>query len=150
MSLIFIIAGIIIFILFPYFYKNSLVKKKTIAILPNSFIILGIIILAVCAFAPLIFRIIEITIYSELRNLLIIIGLLIICLSREKDENDSYMDKRFLSLSISFITVVVIYQFFLIFNFFDVRELSPAQFPILVLAIYILVFHWYKRKLVNL
>jgi hypothetical protein len=77
----------------------------------------------------------------------IIIGLIIICLSKEKDENEKYTSKRFLAIFISFIVVVVIYQIFLIFNFFELKDSSAAQFPICVLSLYLLVFHWYKRKL---
>jgi uncharacterized membrane protein len=126
-------------------YKNNWTKNRTTAILPNLFKIPGIVVLVGCAITPTISRISKVTLDTELRNLFIIIGLIIICLSKEKDENENYNYKRFLSLLISLITVVVIYQFFLIFNFFGVKELSAAQFPICVLASYLLVFHWYKK-----
>ena len=145
MSLIFIISVLIIFILFPIIYKNHWTKNKTSVILPSLFKIPGIVILLGFAITPTLSKISKVTLDTELRNLFIIIGLIIICLSKEKDENETYNDKRFLSLFISLITVIVIYQFFLIFNFFGVTELSAAQFPICVLASYLLVFHWYKK-----
>jgi len=146
MSLIFIISVVIIFLLVLGFYKNNWLKNKTIAILPGIFKLIGIIILVCCAIVPVIFKINEIPSLSELRNLFIIIGLIIICLSKEKDESRQYNDKRFIALFISLITMGLIYQIFMIFNFLDVRELSAAQFPISVLISYLLVFHWYKNK----
>lgn len=122
------------------------VKRLTVAIFPNYFKFFGIIILLVCIFSSYIFKII---IFDEIRYLAIIIGLTIICLSKEKIEDEKYNGKRFFSLFISFITIMIIYQVSLIFDWFSLKGISSSHIFISILISYLLVFHWTKNRLEN-
>lgn len=148
MTVIFIISGIIIFILFHLFYKNKYSNSKTtIAILPNIMKIAGLIILFACIIAPGFLKINETVFLSELRNLFILLGLILICLSKEKDENPIHNHLRYLLLFVSLFTVVLVFQVFILFNCIEKQGISIVHLPIGVLMFYLILFHWYKWKL---
>lgn len=146
MSIIFLVSVLILFLVVPIYYKTIWAKNKTIAFLPGIFKIPGILILIICVFAPLISGFNDFPILYKIKQLLIIFGLIIICLSKEKNENGAINDKRIVSLFSSFTVVIVICQFFMIFNLFEIKEFTVANFSICVLASYLLVFHWYIRS----
>jgi hypothetical protein len=147
MSLIFIISGIILFLIVHLLMTKSPQRLESITVLPNSFMILGIIILIACSIAPVIVNVNENSIYNEIKNLLILIGLVTICLSKEKIETESLNDLRFITLISSLIVVSFIYQTSLILNFFKLRESTGSQLTICTLATYLFVFHLNKRRL---
>jgi hypothetical protein len=147
MSIIFIISGIILFIIVYLLITQTPQKLQSIAVLPNSFIIPGIIILIACSIAPAIFNINENSVNSEIRNLFILIGLVILCLSKEKRETESLNGLRFITLISSLIVVSFIYQTFLILNIFKLKESTGSQLTICTLAIYLFVFHVNKMRL---
>jgi hypothetical protein len=142
MSLIFVISCAIIFIVIFIVFKR--VKHLTVAIFPNYFKIFGIIILLICIFSSYIFKTI---IFDKFRYLSITTGLTLICLSKEKDEDEKYDGKRFVSLFVSLITVMIIYQFSLIFDWFSAKVISSSEIFISILISYLLVFHWSKDRL---
>ena len=144
MSFIFVISCSIIFIVIFIVFKR--VKHLTLAIFPNYFKILGIIVLLVCIFSSYIIKTIK---FDEFRYLFITMGLTLICLSKEKDEDEKYDGKRFVSLFVSLITVMIIYQFSLIFDWFSAKEISSSEIFVSILISYLLVFHWIKDRLKN-
>jgi hypothetical protein len=145
--MIFIISGIILFMIVHLLMTKSPQRLESITVLPNSFMIPGIIILIACSIAPAIFNINGNSVNSEIRNLFILIGLVILCLSKEKRETESLNGLRFITLISSLIVVSFIYQTFLILNFFKLRESTGSQLTICTLAIYLFVFHVNKRRL---
>ena len=147
MAIVFIISGLLLLTFLPFFFGKKWINNKSIVLLPNFFIFLGIITLLGCIIAPAIIEINEVTTLSELRNLFIIFGLGMICFSREKIENESTNMIRLQSLFFSFITVTVINQIILVFNLLEIRNISGAQLPISILAMYLLVFNLNKRRL---
>jgi hypothetical protein len=109
----------------------------------------GIIILIACSIAPVIVKVNENFVYNEIKNLFILIGLVTLCLSKEKIETESVNGLRLITLISSLIIVSFLYQFFLIFNIFKISKSSGYQLIICALAIYLLVFHVNKRRLNN-
>lgn len=149
MILIFIISGIFLFSLVQLLLKESSREFYSIAIFPNRFMILGISILILCSIAPVIFNNFDTPVISEIRNLFILVGLLTLCLSKEKNESGSLNEFRFITFISSFIIVSLVYQIFLIFNLFEIRNLSASQLPICSLASYLFIFHLNKRKFIK-
>ena len=149
MAILFIISGLFLLTFFPFSFRKKWIEIKSTPLLPNFFIYPAIITLLGCIIAPAIIEINEVATLSELRNLFIILALGMICFSREKIENENTNMIRIQSLVLSFITLTIIYQIFLIFNFLEIRNISGAQLPICILAMYLLIFHLNKRRLIN-
>jgi hypothetical protein len=147
MTTIFIISGIILYLIVHLLMTKSPRRLESIAVLPNSFIIPGIIILIVCSVAPMIFNESDYPVYREIRNLLILIGLVTISLSKEKNEKESVNNLKLITLISSLIIVSLIYQVSLIFKLFKLSEFSGSKLTICILAVYLLVFHMNKRGL---
>ena len=146
MSIIFLVSSIILFFLVPVYYKNVWTKNKTIAFLPGIFKTIGILIIIICVLTPLIIEFNRFPILIKIKELLIILGMIIICLSREKNENGDINSKRIVSLFSSVIIVIIICQVSIVFNIFEIKEFSAFDFSACILAAHLLVFHWYKRN----
>lgn len=146
MELVFVISLVIIFFLFPVYYTKIWNEYNTIAFLPAIFKLAGIFILIICSIVPSITGFNDIPVLNKIRELVIVFGLIIICLSREKDEKETYNGMRLVSLFISLIVSTIIVLGLIVCNLFDIQEISVANFSDCVLASYLLVFHWYKKR----
>lgn len=146
MSLIFSISFLIIIFLAPVYYNNIWKKYNTITFLPSIYKMAGIIILIICSIAPSLSEFEDIPSLNKIRELGIVAGLIIICLSREKDEKEAYNGKRLVSLFISIIIPSVVFLGLMVFDLFEIKEFSVANFSTCILASYLLVFHLYKKR----
>jgi len=146
MPLIFSISFLIIIFLVPVYYNKIWKKYNTITFLPSIFKLIGIVILIICSIAPSINGFEDSPILNKIKELVIVSGLIIICLSREKDEKEVYNGWRLVSLFISLIVAAVTFLGLIVFNSFEIEEISVGNFSTCVLASYLLVFHWHIKK----
>jgi hypothetical protein len=143
-----IIISCLLTIGFLYFYKKvSVEEQSNIAFLPRYFVFIGIFILVICAVSPLFFIVFEETL-DEIRSLLILIGLIIICVSKEKSES-KLLDKLRLQVLIASLSILsIVYLILKLFNYKELDSTTPELFPISIMILYLFVFHLSKVTLI--
>ncbi len=151
MKLILILSLSILFILI---LAITITGKKQmqnwqIIMLPFWMKFLGFGVLIICAIAPSIVDINKIDFFSNLRDFAALIGLIIIFLSKEKDEKEIHNTLRFYSITTAFLTGTLFYQFFVLINNNDKIEFNPSLLTGYILVLYIIIFYGLKRKLIK-
>jgi hypothetical protein len=144
MSIVFIVSSAIIAALL-FFRKQK--NNSHFSFLPHQTKLVGVLILiggSVVSSLPN-----NTSILIDIKNFSIILGLLFICLSKDRKETEQLQSLRLYLLSISAFVTFVIYQMFIIFDFFKIKESSVAFLPICVLASYLFVYYLGKRYFIN-
>lgn len=149
MKLILILSLSILFILI---FAITITGKKQIQnwkiiILPYWIKIVGFGILIICSIVPSVVNINEIDYLSHLRDLIVLIGLIMIFLSKEKDENEILNKIRFFSITISFLALALFYPFFVLINSSDEKVFNPSHLMGYILSLTIIIFYTLKRKM---
>ena len=146
MSILFFISSLLVFLILLLY---SLIRKKTIPyrfpLLPRWFKIISIIILASCAFVPDLLNISKNISCLELNRLLILLGLLLFSIAKEKTEAIYYNNLRVLILFLSILIVTTLTQINFFVNIITVNY-TPLDLPITILFVYLFCFHIYIRK----
>lgn len=147
MQLIIIIAISAISILLQYMLvvnRNILIERNLI-ILPYWIKYIGIGILIICSILPSIFLVDDVDFLSNLRDFIVIIGLFLIVLSKEKSENQKLNNVRLSSLLISFFAGSIAYHFFLLFNLTEAKLFDMSYLFVYVSVLYLILFHSFKK-----
>lgn len=148
MELIIIITMAIVSVLvLNIFISNKKnMTEVNIILFPYWMKFLGFGILIICSIAPSVYQINENDFLSNLRNFIVIIGLLIIVLSKEKVENEMLNRGRYYSFVISFVAGAIAYQIFALFDLSEKIQFNSSYFLGYILILYILLFYSFKRK----
>lgn len=146
MAIIFIVSAIITVIITTIIYKTNWKKNKNIPLLPNWIKIISISIIALCILLPDLLHIRGVEPYEEFKNILITISLLLFCFTSDKNENKNYNNKRLLHIFISITVVTITHQTSILLNTDISNNYSPNDLIITALIIYLLTFHYSKKR----
>jgi len=139
MVFIYLISSVTAFALL-YFYKLSSFSF-TFSILPYYFKLVGILILAINLVCSTIMEKNSIVVNSDIINIINLIGLLIITISKDKNEKDGLILLRFF---LFFITTIIVFFIFLLskaFSLWNINSSSSLFLPICILFTYSIVYN---------
>lgn len=147
MSIVFIISFIFSALLMLVLIRSEKSRNQYFKGFPHVFKYVGVAIVLICLIMNSILEIKEIEYKKQIINFLIILGLLLVVFSQDKLPNLSFERLRLNTMFISVGCSLIIYQFSILFNLLDNKDLSNTYLSIVILFTYLFVYHFMKNSL---